>query len=157
MKKLLYFIIGSCCIASTIADAAAQTINITGPVGSGQFGTTVTVLTNGNYVVTDRFYDEGAVADVGAVYLYNGSTHALISTLKGTTASDQIGSGGITALTNGNYVVISPAWDNGAATNAGPRYAVLAGRIGRQVSDSRTLRTRSRARSRDRGRPAAGP
>jgi hypothetical protein len=80
----------------------------------------VVVLTNGNYVVIDPYWDNGATTDVGAVYLYNGSTHALISTLTGSTANDQVGSGGITALTNGNYVVRSPNWDNGTtAVNAG--------------------------------------
>jgi hypothetical protein len=99
--------------------AKAQTINIVGPAGSGQFGTTVTVLSNGNYVVSDPLYDDGAVTDVGAVYLYNGSTHALISTLKGSTAGDNIGSNGVTALSSGNFLVVSPKWDNGAVANAG--------------------------------------
>ena len=97
----------------------AQNININGPAGSGQFGFSVTVLTNGNYIVTDPYYDEGSMVDVGAVYLYNGSTHTLISTLKGSTANDRVGFGGITVLSNGNYVVSSPYWDNGAAADAG--------------------------------------
>lgn len=101
------------------AQVKAQTINISGPAGSGQFGKTVTVLTNGNYVVTDPLYDEGAIANVGAVYLYNGSTYALISILKGGKANDQVGSGGITSLLNGNFVVSSPDWDNGTIVNVG--------------------------------------
>ena len=99
----------------------AQIINITGPSGSGQFGYSVTVLLNGNYVVTDPFYDDGPVSNVGAVYLYNGITHAVISTLKGSTAEDQVGGAynGIITLTNGNFLVITPNWDNGTATDAG--------------------------------------
>ena len=97
----------------------SQTINITGPAGSGQFGKTVTVLTNGNFVVTDPLYDDGAIADVGAVYLYNGVTHTLISTLKGSAANDSVGSNGITPLSNGDYLVHSPSWNNGATTGAG--------------------------------------
>ena len=77
------------------------------------------VILNGNIVVTDPGYDAGGVADVGAVYLYNGATGALISKLTGSTAGDQVGSGGVTVLPNGNYVVRSPDWDNGAAANAG--------------------------------------
>ena len=42
---------------------------IAGPPGSGQFGSRVTALPNGNFVVTDPFYDAGATTDVGAVYL----------------------------------------------------------------------------------------
>jgi hypothetical protein len=30
-----------------------------------------------------------------------------------------VGSSGVTALTNGNYVVSSPSWNNGAASSAG--------------------------------------
>ncbi len=98
---------------------SAQTTVITGPAGSGQFGKTITVLTNGNYVVTDPLWDNGAIADVGAVYLYNGVSHALISTLTGSTYNDQVGGGAVTALSNGNFVVRSNIWDNGAVTNAG--------------------------------------
>ena len=95
-------------------------IDIVGPAGSDAFGTTVTLLPNGNIVVTDPYYDAGATEDVGAVYLYDGATGALISALTGSTAADQIGSyGGVTVLSNGNYVVRSPYWDNGAVPNAG--------------------------------------
>jgi hypothetical protein len=87
--------------------------------GSGAFGSSVTLLPNGNIVVTDPRFDAGAVIDVGAVYLYNGATRALISTLTGSSANDQVGSAGITVLTNGNYVVRSPFWDNGSTTDAG--------------------------------------
>jgi hypothetical protein len=103
---------------------AATQIDIVGPAGSGAFGTSVTVLPNGNIVVTDPFYDDGATEDVGAVYLYNGETGALISTLTGSTAGDRVGSDAygnprVTVLSNGNYVVGSPAWHNGAAAEAG--------------------------------------
>lgn len=100
--------------------ATAQSKDIPGPVGSGQFGYSVTVLPNGNYVVTDPFYDEVGKADIGAVYLFNGKTHAQISKLTGSTAGDQVGGTGVTILTNGNYVIKSTNWDNGAAvTDAG--------------------------------------
>lgn len=94
------------------AIAATQT-DIPGPVGSGTFGATVTALPNGNIVVTDPAYSvPGGAANVGAVYLYNGATLTLISTLIGGTANDNVGSGGITVLTNGNYVVSTGNWDN---------------------------------------------
>ena len=86
---------------------------------AGNFGRTVTVLTNGNYVVADPLWDNGATTDVGAVYLYNGSTHTLISTLTGSTAGDQVGNFGVAALSNGNYVVSSNMWgsnNEGAVT-----------------------------------------
>ncbi len=85
---------------------------IEGPVGSENFGSPVTVLPNGNFVVTDPGYDApGPVTDVGAVYLYNGATLQVISVLTGERQYDGIGSGGIVVLANGHYVVVSPMWD----------------------------------------------
>src|SRR5688572_25322564 len=92
---------------------------ILGPEGSEQFGSKITVLPNGNFVVIDSYYDEGGIIDVGAVYLYNGATKSLISTLKGSTTSDLIGNRGVFILANGNFVVSSSSWDNGSITDAG--------------------------------------
>ena len=93
--------------------AISQT-DIPGPAGSGLFGGTVLVLPNGNIVVADPTFDApGPVADVGAVYLYNGATGALISTLTGSTPGDQVGGGtggGVNVLANGNFLVRSPSW-----------------------------------------------
>ncbi len=96
---------------------AATQIDIAGPAGSGAFGTSVTVLPNGNIVVTDPYYDAGEIADVGAVYLYDGATGAQISALTGSTAGDQVGYDDVIVLRNGNYVVRSTLWDN-VATGA---------------------------------------
>ncbi|MEM1325594.1 MAG: T9SS type A sorting domain-containing protein [Bacteroidota bacterium] len=97
----------------------AQSTDIIGPPGSEEFGRRITVLPNGNYVVADPKWDDGATPNVGAVYLYDGSTNTLISTLTGSTADDQVGSSGVTIVGNSNYVVRSPNWDNGVATDAG--------------------------------------
>ncbi|MEO7539109.1 MAG: hypothetical protein ABIV21_03730, partial [Pyrinomonadaceae bacterium] len=79
-------------IADFAQAAAASQTDVVGPVGSGAFGSTVTALQNGNIVVTDPLYDApGPVVDVGAVYLYNGVTGELISTLTGSQAGDQVG------------------------------------------------------------------
>jgi len=88
------------------------------PAPGNQFGTQVVPLSTGNVVITSPFDDAGG-EDAGAVYLFNGSTGALISTLRGSTAGDWVGVDGVTALSNGNYVVKSPYWHNGAAANAG--------------------------------------
>ncbi|MBF8263003.1 MAG: Cadherin protein,putative collagen-binding protein, partial [Parachlamydiales bacterium] len=65
--------------------------------------------------------DNFTAATAGAVYLYNGQTGALISTLYGGLATSSIGSGGVTALIgNGNYVIKSPNWDAaGPISNVG--------------------------------------
>ncbi len=83
------------------------------------FGSTMIVLSNGNIVVTSPS-DDFAAADAGAVYLFNGATGGVISTIRGSTASDQIGNFGATAVAgNGNYVIRSPNWNNGAVVDAG--------------------------------------
>ncbi len=98
-----------------VLTAHAAQIDIPGPAGSGAFGSSVTVLPNGNIVVTDP---TGPVSNVGAVYLYS-PAGVLISTITGSSTNDQVGSGGITVLTNGNFLILSPNWRNGAAANAG--------------------------------------
>src|SRR5881296_103213 len=57
------------------------------PAPGNQFGATVVVLSTGNVVILSPGDDAGGT-DAGAVYLFNGSTGALISTLVGSTASD---------------------------------------------------------------------
>src|SRR3954468_19622066 len=84
------------------------------PVGSEGFGEHVLVLSNGNYVVVDSKAD-GAGADVGAVYLYNGTTDSVISTLTGSASGDQIGSDGVTEVGTSDFVVLSSSWHVGAA------------------------------------------
>ncbi|MFM2065445.1 MAG: hypothetical protein RLZZ584_354, partial [Pseudomonadota bacterium] len=95
-------------------------------VGSGG----ITALANGHYVVSSPGWD-GAAVNVGAVSWGNGSggSRGVVGTansLTGSTANDSIGSGGVTALGNGNYVVASPLWD-GAAVNVGAATWVAGG------------------------------
>jgi len=89
--------------------------------GNG-FGNSQVTLDNGNVVVTAPYDDAGGV-DAGAVYLFNGSTGAVISTLRGSSANDRVGSGGIFVLNNpngaDNFLVRSSQWDNGTAVDAG--------------------------------------
>jgi hypothetical protein len=88
------------------------------PADGNQFGHSVVPLSTGNVVITAPFDDAGGL-NAGAVYLFNGATGALISALKGSHPDDSVGSGGVTALATGNFVVSSPDWDNGAITDAG--------------------------------------
>ncbi len=101
------------------AAASPNQLDIIGPPGSGHFGKSVTVLPNGNIVVTDPDYSSGNGNLVGAVYLFNGVTGGLISTLTGSYISDHVGNGGVTVLANGNYVVNSPWWSDGSLLNVG--------------------------------------
>lgn len=82
----------------------------------------VTALANGNYVVSTMSWDGGTATNAGAVMWVNGSAQfagivTAANSLVGSTTEDTIGS--VTALSDGNYVVRSPSWDNGVITNAG--------------------------------------
>ncbi|WP_425614617.1 cohesin domain-containing protein [Anatilimnocola sp. NA78] len=85
------------------------------PSPGNQFGHSVVPLTNGNVVITAPFDDYNAV-DSGAVYLFNGTTGALISTLRGSHDLDNVGNVGVVALANGNFVVSSSNWRIGSST-----------------------------------------
>jgi hypothetical protein len=84
----------------------------------------VTALTNGNYVVASPYWDNGAIVDAGAVTWGSGATGvsgvvSAANSLVGSTVSDMVGDGFLRTLTNGNYVVESPNWDNGSVVDAG--------------------------------------
>ncbi|KAA0131452.1 hypothetical protein FYZ48_25230 [Gimesia chilikensis] len=96
--------------------AAFSELNNPNPSADTSFGSSVVSLSTGNIVVTDPSYDGSR----GAVYLFNGQTGDLISTLTGASANDRIGNGRVTSLPNGNFVVSSPSWSNGeTGGNAG--------------------------------------
>ncbi len=123
------------CILS--AGAIANQVDIIGPVGSAAFGSRVAVLPNGNIVVVDP---DGPASGVGAVYLYPPGGGAPISTITGVAANDHVGSGGIVVLASGNYLILSPAWHNGAAVNAGAvTWASADGGISGLVSPANSL------------------
>ncbi|MFZ4525347.1 MAG: MBG domain-containing protein [Chlorobium sp.] len=97
--------------------------SLVGSKSSDKVGASVTALANGNYVVNSPTWDNGTTIDAGAVTWGDGATGSvgLVSTsnsLIGSAASDGLSST-VVALTNGNYVVGSPNWDNGAMVNAG--------------------------------------
>jgi hypothetical protein len=123
--RLLAALVLVTCLMQTAQPAGAQPqankgqINLYGPAGSRSFGYSVTVLPNGNFVVTDPYYSPGTTTFAGAVYLYNGASKALISTMKGSLTTDLVGNGGITVLQDGNFLVRSPMWTNGAVAGAG--------------------------------------
>jgi hypothetical protein len=102
-------------LVSCACAVQAGQIDLPVPPGSVAFGDHVAVLPNGNIVVVDP---EGPVTSVGAVYLF-APDGSLISTLTGSASEQFVGSGGITVLANGNFVVRSPFWDNGAVLNVG--------------------------------------
>lgn len=103
---------------SSAATTAITSVEVVGPTGSVGFGERTHVLANGNFVVTDSNFGLPGVPSVGAVYLYNGATNALISTLRGSHAQDRVGRGGIVDVGSNSFVVLSPLW-NGQAAGVG--------------------------------------
>jgi filamentous hemagglutinin family protein len=80
----------------------------------------ITVLDNGNYLVLSPQFGNGE----GAVTFASG-TAATIGTvgasnsLVGSQTSDAVGSGGVVALGDESYLVISPNWSNGEVSDVG--------------------------------------
>lgn len=98
---------------------------------NGEAISRITVLANGNYVYSAQGWDNGTAMDAGAAVWGHrdfGVTGEIstANALVGSKAFDNVGStslvagrSGVTALTNGHYVVNSNGWDNGAIANAG--------------------------------------
>ncbi len=97
--------------------------SITGSKSGDNAGMVVTALSNGNYVIGSPNWDNGAAANAGAATWVNGASEAVgtintTNSLVGTTANDKVGTT-VNALSNGNYVINSPAWDNGTTIDTG--------------------------------------
>jgi hypothetical protein len=108
MMKLLHIALLS---LLTFSAVFAQKIDIDAPPGSTAFGTKIIDLANGNYVISDPSFSEGELTAVGAVYLYNGRNHNLISAIKGSHTYDRIGLD-LVALPNSNFLIKSESWNN---------------------------------------------
>jgi hypothetical protein len=83
----------------------------------------ITRLANGNYVVASPQWDHGGIVDAGAATFGTAASGAIGSvsaanSLVGGSAGDAVASR-IVALPNGNYVVGSTNWANGASARAG--------------------------------------
>jgi hypothetical protein len=107
-----------------LAGAVSAGNSLVGLTANDQVGSAgLTVLTNNNYVIQSPMWNNGAASSAGAATWANGNiaTSGVVSpanSLVGATSGDQVGFFG-TALADGNYVVCSPMWSNGAATSAG--------------------------------------
>jgi hypothetical protein len=128
--KINYPLLAFVCLSTLpFFSGYAQSVKVIGPAGSEKFGNHVKALDNGNYVVADPYYDEGSTADVGAVFLYHGFTHLLISKLTGSSTNDRIGLDGISPIAGNKFVIRSSAWSNGSIADAGA-VTVVDGSIG---------------------------
>lgn len=104
--------------------------SLTGDSPDDLVGWAVTVLSNGHYVVSSPSWDGASGDNLGAVTWVNGQTCipygesnravsvSASNSLIGTKKNDAIGYA-VTALTNGNYVISSPAWDSPQTVGVG--------------------------------------
>lgn len=115
-----------------ITGAVTTANSLHGTAVGHSVGFAVTALTTGHYVVSSPLWDDGATADAGAATWGNGTTGltgpvTTANSLHGTTGGDGVGSSGVTALTNGSYVVSSrsgtarlPMWGRRRGATAPP-------------------------------------
>jgi hypothetical protein len=81
-------------------------------------------LANGHYAVASPNWDRGTIVDAGAVAWGNGASGSqgpldVTVAMVGSKAQDQVGSGGLVALDNGNFIALSPRWDDGQGIDLG--------------------------------------
>jgi len=101
----------------TLSLAAAPTRLFVGAAANDNVGFGgATALTNGDYVVVSPFASTPAVIEAGAATWATGDAASIgtvdeTNSLVGSSDFDHVGIGGVTALTNDNYVVSTPTWD----------------------------------------------
>ncbi len=112
---------GTTGITGTVSAANSLVGSHTNDAGGGE---SIVQLSNGNYVVIDTYWANGAATRAGAVTWGSGSVGvsgaiSAANSLVGTQPLDSVGNQGVLALPNGNYLVLSANWANGAVTLAG--------------------------------------
>ena len=112
----------------------SSTNSIVGKAGERVGSGGVTALSNGNYVVSSPGWKNGSNSNAGAVTWINGATGTTdvvssTNSLVGSQSEDRVGSGGVTALSNGNYVVSSPSWGDVGATTWGKGITGISGNV----------------------------
>ena len=99
---------------------------ITGEFAGASIGTDIHVLASGDFVIGSRLWDnpETGATSAGAATWRSGTdtVDAVVSSansLVGRSTDDQVSSGGVVALENGNYLVLSPQWSAPGMAAAG--------------------------------------
>ena len=120
LSLTLLFLVGCSDSPSQTPAAVVVSHEITDPnaAASNEFGTTTVILANGNIVVASP-NDDTVATNAGSVHLYNPFTKTVIASFYGDTADDYLGSFGVTALGNNNFVIASPYDDVNSVVNAG--------------------------------------
>jgi hypothetical protein len=98
--------------------------SLVGNVPGDKVGRSVTALKNGNFVVSSPDWDNLGADQAGAVTWGSGTAGVsgvidASNSLVGTAANQRVGDDAITLLSDSDYVVKSPLWDNGSTLNVG--------------------------------------
>lgn len=100
--------------------SAANSLTGTTPCYTDVFGIShqVVALANGNFVVPSACWSHDTETEIGAVTWVDGVSGlpgevSLRNSFVGTVPYEHLGQFGVTALGNGNYVVLNPNWSNG--------------------------------------------
>src|SRR5262249_43211524 len=105
--------------------------SLVGTTAGDIVGLSIAALSNGNYVVASPGWSNGATQHVGAATWAEGrkgikGTISAANSLVGSSADDKVAGGAnsgvanqsIVALSDGNFVVCSAQWNDGAASEA---------------------------------------
>lgn len=109
---------------SGVSGVVSATNSLLGGGDSDRIGSLGAIaLANGNYVVRSPEFRSSAFRG-GAATLVSGGGPAIgtvnvDNSLYGASALDRVSERAVVALSNGNYVVASPSWDNGALRDTG--------------------------------------
>ncbi len=103
---------------------SAANISLVGSTAGDQIGVGLNAMINSNYVVRSPLWDNGSIVNAGAVTWGSGISGingvvTRANSLVGSTANDNVGNSGVTALDNGKYVVRSSLWTTVTVSNAG--------------------------------------
>jgi hypothetical protein len=109
------------CDADGCTGAVSASKSLVGSSPSNRVGTSAVSLGNGNYVVVSKYWGQAGVIQPGAVTFCNGQTGCSgeVSTANSLVNASMGDLGSVKVLNNGNYIVNSPYWDNGAAADVG--------------------------------------
>jgi hypothetical protein len=81
-------------------------------------------LSNGSYVISVPYWDNGPLVDAGAAVWADGTRPTVgqisaANALVGGRSGNFVGLNGVASLANGNYVVVSPDWEGSVGINRG--------------------------------------
>jgi hypothetical protein len=111
------------CSATGCTGVISDTGGIKGSQANDYVGD-LRVLSNGNYIIANPNWDNGALADAGAVtWCDNASactgTVTPANSLVGSHAGDQVGNDDVQVLPNGRYVAYTAYWGDGTRVDLG--------------------------------------